>query len=318
VGGNYKVYVETLSDLVSFEVHYVRRGWRPPRPRRFFEKLWAFGETLKLVKGDNVYWTVQDEQVHIGQVSHCGRRDVAVTVEVCGSSTGKNAPTGITICVHAVAVLYLHARCAAPKDTMLRPNQVHKLVPHIGKGPALSVGISQLREYLKTQGDADVEQESKNDEDTLDGNIIISILDARHKITATDYYWETIMGVWWSGHDGFDPYEDDKKHFDDSLDYVQLSQNLAPPSQLMAQKVRSGFSFTSLLPGMTGCAVSGGSGSTMRIPLGNAAFEHFISINESFLSTVEDFTLSMLMMYYDKGRGAHIADYSMTIAKYAG
>jgi hypothetical protein len=109
VGGNYKVYVEKLSHLISFEVHYVRRGWRLPRLRRFFEKLWAFGETLKLVKGDNVYWTAQDDQVYIGQVSHCGRRDVAVTVEVCGSSTGKNAanvvgacPTGITTYVYAV------------------------------------------------------------------------------------------------------------------------------------------------------------------------------------------------------------------------
>jgi hypothetical protein len=84
VGSNYKVYVERLSNLVSFEVHYVRRGWRPPRPRRFFEKFWAFGETLKLVQGDNVYWK---EKQHIGRVSYLRRGKVTVALE----NSGRNA-----------------------------------------------------------------------------------------------------------------------------------------------------------------------------------------------------------------------------------
>src|SRR3546814_11641707 len=30
-GGHYRVYSRTVSDTISVEFHYIRRGWRPPR-----------------------------------------------------------------------------------------------------------------------------------------------------------------------------------------------------------------------------------------------------------------------------------------------
>jgi hypothetical protein len=91
VGGFYKVYSESIgrTESVKFEVHYIRRGWRPPRNKLFLERFWAFGETLCIVPDDNVFYKNQDGSVSIGRVERVDKTHATIHVEK--SRTGKYA-----------------------------------------------------------------------------------------------------------------------------------------------------------------------------------------------------------------------------------
>jgi hypothetical protein len=55
-------YVYDFDHVVSFEVHYMRRAWRPAREKTPLEKLFHFGERGCYMKGDHVVFNVDGRQ----------------------------------------------------------------------------------------------------------------------------------------------------------------------------------------------------------------------------------------------------------------